>query len=177
MIKMTKNQKRKNRKIIAYLIVYIAILSTNLIMNRISIADEESLEKLIEQWKLVAKQRLEFKYTPTFDPFKKIEHKLKPAPITQNITVYHRNYDLHELRLVGIVHFKNKKIAIIEDPQGRGFFLKTGDYIGKKASVITKITNCAVYIAERYINEEGKIITSKRKHIMYLTLEGKKCSE
>jgi len=172
------NQRIKyTKKLLIILLVFstcLVLLEKNYVYSS---SNEEDIEKLIKTWKLVSKQRLNFRYIPIFDPFKKIEKKLKPAPITQNITVYHRNYDIHELRLVGIVKFRNKKIAIIEDPQGRGFFLKKGDYIGKKASVIIKITNCSVYIAERYINEEGKIITSKQKYIISLGPEGKKCSE
>ena len=149
----------------------------------IKTANSENLKKdeiisLIEEWQKALKNRLKYKFEPTnFDPFKPIKITLKPAPITENITVYLKEYNLNELRLVGIIKTKKSYIAIIEDPQGRGVFLKKGDYLGKNGSIITKITDCAVYISQRYVNEKGEIIISTKPIILSLKGEEKECLE
>ena len=148
-----------------------------IICPRISLG-EDNIKKIIKEWKKITEERLRYSFIPPqYDPFKTITIKLKPAPLKENQIIYHKDYNLHELKLVGIVRTRNTKIAIIEDPKGRGLFLKTGNYLGKNGAVIIKITDCAVYIAQRYIDYKGKIILSPKPYKMSLSTEGNQCKE
>ncbi|WP_022853009.1 pilus assembly protein PilP [Thermodesulfatator atlanticus] len=131
-----------------------------------------------EAWNKALKLRESYKFSPlNFDPFKPFIIEYKPAPIAKNITVFLNNYDISELKLVGIIKKKNEYIAIIEDPSGKGFFLKKGDYLGKQGGEIIKITSCAVYITQKFIDYRGRIVQSKKPLILTLSTEGETCTE
>ena len=143
------------------------------------IREEDRIEILIKKWNLVLKNRFNYAYIPiNFDPFEPIKRQiLKPAPIRKGITIFFKDYSISELKLTGIVKVENRLIAIIEDPLGRGFFIKKGDYVGKEAGVVTKVTRCKIYISRQYIDPKGNIIFDRHPAILNLHEEDKTCSE
>ncbi len=137
-----------------------------------------TLEEAIKEWQEALKIRYSYKYVPTnFDPFAPFIQELRPAPLEKNVTVYLAEYNLSQVRLVGIVKMNGEYIAVIEDPKGRGVFLRVGDYLGSNKGKIIKITDCAVYIQEKYIDFRGRIIIPSRPKILYLVSEEGPCSE
>ncbi len=160
------------KKLIITLLITITLNATVLAKGQ-----QKSLDKAIKEWQEALKARYSFKYIPTnFDPFAPIIQELRPAPLKGNITVYLSEYNLSQIRLVGIIKIKNKYIAVIEDPKGRGVFLKVGDYLGSNKGRIIKITDCAVYIQERYVDFRGRIIIPSEPKILYLASEEGPCS-
>ena len=150
----------------------------SLALNSETYAKRESLSEIIQEWQEALKLRHSAKYIPTnFDPFSPFIEELKPAPLEENATVYLSEYNLSQLRLVGIVKMGHQYIAVIEDPKGRGLFLREGDYIGSNKGKIIKITDCAVYIQERYVDFRGRIVTPSKPKILYLVSEEGPCLE
>ncbi len=162
---------------ITKLIILITVFNITMMASR-PYAAQDDLQHIIKEWETIIEKIKSYTYVPpNFDPFQPFIQELKPAPINENITVYFKDYSINELKLVGIVKTPKKIIAIIEDPTGRGMFLKKGDYLGKEGAIITKITPCAVYIAERYVNKKGQIIYSDTPKVLKLYSEEKKCEE
>ncbi|OAG27599.1 pilus assembly protein PilP [Thermodesulfatator autotrophicus] len=144
----------------------------------IALAGTKQKEDIFLKWQKAMQMRKSYKYNPVnFDPFKPIVINLKPLPAPQNVTVFLKNYDLSDLKLVGIIDTGSQKIAVIEDPSGKGFFLKVGSYIGRQGGKIVKITKCAVYISQKFIDDEGNIIESSKPFIMKLSSEEGRCIE
>ena len=165
-------------KIVKYRHYLALILFTTLCFKGFTIyAKPNNAEDIIKKWEEALKAKYSYKYIPdNFDPFTPFINDLKPAPIAPNVTVYLAEYDLTQVKLVGIIKIRQEYIAIIEDPMGRGVFLKVGDYIGRNKGRITKITNCAVYIQENYIDFKGQTVKSKPTILSLNDGEGK-CSE
>jgi len=172
---MKKNTLIKKRKIYCLLITILILFSFKPTLLWANQKNTIKKENIIEKWKKALKTKYSYKYIPdNFDPFMPFITELKPAPILPNTIVYLSEYDLTQVKLVGIIKINNQYIAIIEDPMGRGAFVKVGDYICRTKGKIIKITNCAVYIQENYINFNKKIIKSKPK-ILYLNDGEEKC--
>jgi len=64
-----------------------------------------------------------------------------------------QNYDLNTLRLVGIMMLPGKKVAIIEDPSGKGYHVKVGTHIGLNDGVVVEILKDEVIVEEKYLDE------------------------
>jgi type IV pilus assembly protein PilP len=96
------------------------------------------------------------------DPFKtfieagtgKKAHSVAPATPLQS-------YDLAALRLVGIMLLPGKKVAIIEDPTGKGYHVKVGTSIGMNDGVVVEILKDEVVVEEKYLDETAQ--TKARK--------------
>lgn len=106
----------------------------------------------------------EYVYNPTGkrDPFKtfieagtgKKAHGVAPVTPLQS-------YDLAALRLVGIMLLPGKKVAIIEDPTGKGYHVKVGTSIGMNDGVVVEILKDEVVVEEKYLDETAQ--TKARK--------------
>ncbi|WP_457755669.1 pilus assembly protein PilP [Thermodesulfatator indicus] len=160
------------------MIILVICFSLFLNFNVCSAKTKEKETDIFLKWQKAMKLRQSYKYSPvSFDPFRSIIVQLKSLPVPQNITIFLKNYDLSDLKLVGIIDTGDQKIAVIEDPSGKGFFLKIGDYIGSQAGKIIRITKCAVYISQKFIDQQGNIIESPKPYIMKLSSEDGRCLE
>ncbi len=77
-------------------------------------------------------------------------------------------YNITEMRLTGIVWGGFGYNAMIEGPDGKGYFVRTGTIIGPNRGVIKKITKDAVVIEEKFKTftgetESKEIIVELRK--------------
>ena len=64
-----------------------------------------------------------------------------------------QSYDLNALRLVGIMMLPGKKVAIVEDPSGKGYHVKVGTHIGLNDGVVVEILKDEVIVEEKYLDE------------------------
>lgn len=104
----------------------------------------------------------EYVYDPTGkrDPFKSFMDTQKKVRPSAPATVL-QSYDLNTLRLVGIMMLPGKKVAIIEDPTGRGYHVKVGTPLGMNDGVVVDILNDEVVVEEKYMDATAQ--TKARK--------------
>jgi type IV pilus assembly protein PilP len=70
-------------------------------------------------------------------------------------------FEIEQLRLVGILTGMDTPMGLIEDPQGKGYAVGPGTYVGRNGGRISRITRDEVVIEEEYYNSEGKRIINK----------------
>ncbi len=75
-----------------------------------------------------------------------------------------QTYNLSELKLVAVIQgSEDNATALVEDPDGFGYIVRTGTLIGENNGVIKKIQSSRIIIEQRYIsptgNRESKIAT------------------
>ena len=66
--------------------------------------------------------------------------------------------DLKQLRLTAIVIMKNKRIAMVEDPTGKGYEITIGTYIGKNQGRVARISEQGIQVNEKVKDYNGKLI-------------------
>ncbi|MDQ6966272.1 MAG: pilus assembly protein PilP, partial [Mariprofundaceae bacterium] len=71
------------------------------------------------------------------------------------------NFDLGALRLVAIMKMGDAHAAMVEDPEGKGYVVRTGTYIGRDNGRVVKISARRVEIMEDEFTATGAI--AKRK--------------
>ena len=70
-----------------------------------------------------------------------------------------QRYNFSQLKLIGIIWRNDKNMAMVEDPEGRGYVIKKGTLIGENNGRVTNILKDRVIIEEVYRNNSGKIKT------------------
>jgi len=75
-------------------------------------------------------------------------------------------FDLGALRLVAIMQMGSNKAAMVEDPEGKGYVVRAGSYIGRDNGRIENITARSVEIMEDEFTATGEIV--KRKAVLTL---------
>ncbi|HEY8212413.1 MAG TPA: pilus assembly protein PilP [Myxococcaceae bacterium] len=66
-------------------------------------------------------------------------------------------WDLDQLILVAVVTGDANPIAMVEDPQGRGYVVKRNTKIGKQGGKVTNILRDAVTVTEFWTAPDGKV--------------------
>jgi type IV pilus assembly protein PilP len=88
----------------------------------------------VEKKKVVEKEEPAFSYNPTgkSDPFKPfiqlMPDKLRKSAFLTPL----QKYDISQLKLVAIITLPEGSVALVEDQQGKGYFLKRGTAIGRR---------------------------------------------
>jgi type IV pilus assembly protein PilP len=67
------------------------------------------------------------------------------------------NFDLSTLTLVAIYKMGEDRVAMIQDPAGKGYIVRRGNYMGKNNGRIEKIDNNSLYLVEQVLNPAGEI--------------------
>ncbi|MFH2012676.1 MAG: pilus assembly protein PilP [Pseudomonadota bacterium] len=103
--------------------------------------------------------------------FKKTEDKNKRAG--ERLTPLQR-YNLNQLKLTGIIWGDegNTSVAMIEDPEGKGYVLKKGTLIGENNGRIINILKDRVIIREEYRNYRGGTNTKTTSLKLHKAEEG-----
>lgn len=68
-----------------------------------------------------------------------------------------QKYEIDKYKLIGIMTHKDGKTAIFEDPEGKGWLVKVGSFIGNEGSKIKKILLDSVIIEEPVMDNLGKV--------------------
>lgn len=114
-----------------------------------------------------------FEYDPKglrdpFEPFVKLEEKKKEAPKAFVPKTPLQRYALEEIRLVGVIWADGgKSVALVEDPEGRGYAVGGGAWIGDRGGRIVRIRPDGVDVEERFVDlfgEENVKVVSMALH-------------
>jgi type IV pilus assembly protein PilP len=97
-----------------------------------------------------------YRYDPTGkrDPFRSfVRDKLREdiadveSPLEQ--------FELGQLTISGVVWQADRRRALVLDPSGQAYVVKTGDRIGKNDGVVTEIGDSALVVLESYVDFHG----------------------
>ena len=112
----------------------------------------------VEKKEVAKKEEPEFSYNPAGkgDPFRPfIQLTPEKAPKSAFLTPLQK-YDISQLRLVAIITLPEGSVGLVEDQQGRGYFLKRGTVIGRHDGKVKAIHKDRVIIEEAYSDVLGQ---------------------
>lgn len=103
------------------------------------------------------KIQVEFAYNPTGkpDPFKPFMQLTRGKRSKGRLTPL-EEYDLSQLKLVAIITIPEGNIALVEDSQGKGYFVRKGTVIGKNDGKVKQILKDMVTVEEVYEDVWGQ---------------------
>lgn len=106
-------------------------------------------------------QTTQFDFSTKKDPFKPYVI-VKPAPAlgtaaANKAALPIHSFDVSQFKLIGIVTGGRANQAMVTDPNGKGYVLKSGMTIGKNDGRITAITNSGVEILEQFRDDNGRV--------------------
>ncbi len=124
-------------------------------------APKETAERRVEE-KAEETQEPEYSYNPIGkrDPFRSFT---SIEVVRSDIVVSElQNWELDQLRLVGVLWGGDSPVAMVEDPKGKGHIVHHGDLIGKKWGKVTQIKNDEVIVTEEFRDPvENRPITNE----------------
>ena len=112
----------------------------------------------VAEKEVAKKEEPEFSYNPAgkADPFRPfIQLTPEKAPKSAFLTPLQK-YDISQLRLVAIITLPDGSVGLVEDQQGRGYFLKRGTAIGRHDGKVKAIHKDRVIIEEAYSDVLGQ---------------------
>jgi len=66
-----------------------------------------------------------------------------------------QQFELGQLTISGVVWQADRRRALVLDPSGQAYVVKTGDRIGKNDGVVTEIGDSALVVLESYVDFHG----------------------
>jgi type IV pilus assembly protein PilP len=102
------------------------------------------------------------------DPFKPfLEAGLVSKTAKKNIVFPLLNFPLSDLKLVAVIGIsRNRYIAMVQTPDGKGYTVKAGMEIGSGGGIIKIIDHLSISIEEEYTEMSGE----KKKRMIVLSL-------
>ena len=98
------------------------------------------------------------------DPFKPFIMEMnRPEDIVGKALHPLQQYDISQLKLVGIIYKADNPRALLEDAAGNGYIIAPGSYVGNKGGRVIKISKKEVVITEKTTNILGETRTKKVK--------------
>jgi type IV pilus assembly protein PilP len=128
----------------------------------------------VEKKEVTKKEELEFSYNPVgkADPFKPfIQLTPEKLPKSAFLTPLQK-YDISQLKLVAIITLPEGNVALVEDQQARGYFLKRGTAIGRHEGKVKAILKDRVIIEEAYSDVLGQAKVNETSLFLYRSEEG-----
>ena len=106
----------------------------------------------------------EYSYSPQGrrDPFAPIIIPAEQKARSGNLSPLER-YDLSEFKMTGVVWGGFGYNAMVEGPDGKGYFIRVGTIIGPHKGVVKKITQQTMVVEEKYKSFSGG---TERKEIV-----------
>lgn len=100
-------------------------------------------------------------YDPTGrrDPFESLLDLKKPVLSVEMPLTPLQNYEIGQLRLIGMIIGKGEPRAMVIAPDGKSYILKKGVKVGKNDGTVIDITQDAVLVKERYLDFSGEVRT------------------
>ncbi|MFH0812816.1 MAG: pilus assembly protein PilP [Pseudomonadota bacterium] len=102
---------------------------------------------------------LGYVYDPTGkpDPFKPfILEASRPKETAQKPLHPLQQYEISQLKLVGIIWQVQEPRAILEDSAGMGYIISRGAYVGRNEGVVSEILENELIVTEKYTNALGE---------------------
>jgi type IV pilus assembly protein PilP len=98
----------------------------------------------------------DYRYDPTGkrDPFRSfVRDKLRED--AADIDSPLEQFELGQLTISGVVWQADRRRALVLDPSGQAYVVKTGDRIGKNDGVVTEIGDSTLVVLESYVDFHG----------------------
>jgi type IV pilus assembly protein PilP len=98
----------------------------------------------------------DYRYDPTGkrDPFRSfVRDKLRDDAV--GIESPLEQFELGQLTVSGVVWQADRRRALVLDPSGAAYVVKTGDRIGKNDGVVTEIGDSTLVVLESYVDFHG----------------------
>jgi len=112
----------------------------------------------------------QFDFSGKKDPFKPdIAVKVAPAPLPGDLkkalegALPIHSFDVSQFKLIGIVTGAKENQAMVVDPNGKGYVLKTGMTIGKNDGRVTAVSITGVDVLEQFKDDSGRVRKEKIK--------------
>jgi len=121
-------------------------------------AQPVQIAEKVEKKEVAKKEEPEFSYNPAgkADPFRPfIQLTPEKAPRSAFLTPLQK-YDISQLKLVAIITLPEGSVGLVEDQQGRGYFVKRGTAIGRHDGKVKAIHKDRVIIEEAYSDVLGQ---------------------
>ena len=138
-------------------------------------AEPVQIAMKVEKKEAAKKEEPEFSYNPVgkpdpFRPFIQLtpSEKLPKAAFLTPL----QKYDISQLRLVAIITIPEGNVALVEDQQGKGYFLKKGTAIGRNDGKVKTILKDRVIIEEVYSDVLGQGKVNEISLFLYRPEEG-----
>ena len=92
------------------------------------------------------------------DPFRSPDLDLARASAVNNSACNEPlcKFDLDQLTLVGVVSGDSDPVAMVQDPQGRGYILHRNTRIGRQGGKVSQILRDSVIVTEYFTAPDGK---------------------
>ncbi len=92
------------------------------------------------------------------DPFRSPEGEPAAQAALANATCTEPlcRFDVDQLTLVAVVSGDANPLAMVQDPQGRGYFVRRNTRVGRQGGKVTQIMSDAVVITEYFTTPDGK---------------------
>jgi len=74
--------------------------------------------------------------------------------------------ELSQIRLVAVIISKSKRIAMVEEANGKGYEVGIGTYIGKNQGKVSEIKNSSIVVTELVKDFQGKL----KEHVQEIKL-------
>lgn len=107
-----------------------------------------------------APKALTYVYNPIGkrDPFRSpdAEPATQAALVSASCTEPLCRFDIDQLTLVAVVSGDANPLAMVQDPAGRGYFIRRNTRVGRQGGKVTQIMSDAVVITEYFTTPDGK---------------------
>jgi type IV pilus assembly protein PilP len=116
----------------------------------------------------------EFAYNPVGkpDPFKPFLQLTDKGTVRRAHLTPLQKYDISQLKLVAIITSPQENIALVEDTQGKGYFLRKGTIIGSNDGKVKQILKDRVIIEEVYQDIFGQTKANEISLFLHRAEEG-----
>jgi len=116
-----------------------------------------------------------YHYDPSdkVDPFKSYIRRQVTLENEENSSPLER-FDLSQLIVMGIIWGVEEPRALIKDPTGKGYIVRTGTPIGKNKGRILRIEDNKVVVKETYLDHLDRATTKEVELELYSNGDGRK---
>jgi type IV pilus assembly protein PilP len=76
-------------------------------------------------------------------------------------------FEVNDFELAAVISGPGMRMAMVQDPTGKGYFIQVGSRIGKKGGTVVSITDKEVIIEEPYRDFMGRKSSRKTTLKMY----------
>jgi type IV pilus assembly protein PilP len=116
-----------------------------------------------------------YHYDPTdkVDPFKSYIRRQVTLENDENSSPLER-FDLSQLIVMGIIWGVDEPRALVKDPTGKGYIVRTGTPIGKNKGRILRIEDNKVVVKETYLDHLDRATTKEVELELYANGVGRK---
>jgi len=103
------------------------------------------------------------------DPFEPFSAVPKGAATAEGPMFPLQKFDLSQLKLIGIIWDNHNPKAMILDPNGKGYIIRTNERVGRNNGYVARIREGEIVVVESFTGNDGK--TSYQTKLVKLSQE------